>query len=113
LIGTSLAALLLIGGTMPAGAWDRGDTEIFTVVPYLPGNVPVSIEGLTVGPDGTVSRRPLGSTARAKSSSRPICSPSDPTAHCSTTKLWSTRHHRHNPARICWVWYTNHPRKAC
>ena len=54
LIGKAVAALLLIGGIMPAGAWDRGDTEIFAVVPYLPGNVPVSIEGLTVGPDGTV-----------------------------------------------------------
>ena len=37
LIGTSLAALLLIGGIMPAGAWDRGDTEIFAVLPDLPG----------------------------------------------------------------------------
>jgi len=28
LIRTALAALLLTGGIMPAGAWDRGDTEI-------------------------------------------------------------------------------------
>ena len=37
LIGTSLAALLLTGGIMPAGAWDRGDTEIFAILPDLPG----------------------------------------------------------------------------
>ena len=53
LIGTSLAALLLTGGIMPAGAWDRGDTEIFAILPDLPGG-PVPSEGLTVGPDGTV-----------------------------------------------------------
>ena len=54
LIGGVVAALLLISSIAQALAWDRGDTEIFGVVPYLPGNVPVSIEGLTVGPDGTV-----------------------------------------------------------
>jgi sugar lactone lactonase YvrE len=54
LIGQVLAVLLLTCSIAPALAWDRGDTEIFAVVPYLPGNVPVSIEGLTVGPDGTV-----------------------------------------------------------
>ena len=54
-IGVAFAAVLLLtGGIMPADAWERGDTEVFAVVPYLPGNVPVSIEGLTVGPDGTV-----------------------------------------------------------
>jgi sugar lactone lactonase YvrE len=54
-IGVAFAALLLLtGGIMRADAWERGDTEVFAVVPYLPGNVPVSIEGLTVGPDGTV-----------------------------------------------------------
>src|SRR5438309_3185002 len=54
LIGVALAALLLTAGITPASAWDRGATEIFAVVPHLPGNVPVSIEGLTVGPDGAV-----------------------------------------------------------
>ena len=53
LIGTSLMALLLTGGIMPAGAWDRGNTEIFATLPDLPGG-PVPSEGLTVGPDGTV-----------------------------------------------------------
>ncbi|HEY1431386.1 MAG TPA: SMP-30/gluconolactonase/LRE family protein [Stellaceae bacterium] len=54
-LGIAVVVLLLLTGRlMPAVAWDRGDTEVFAVVPYLPGNVPVSIEGLTVGPDGTV-----------------------------------------------------------
>ena len=53
LIATALTALLLTGRMMPAGAWDRGDTEIFAVLPDLPGG-PVPSEGLTVGPDGTV-----------------------------------------------------------
>jgi sugar lactone lactonase YvrE len=54
LSGKVVLALLLTCSLSPAGAWDRGHTEIFAVVPNLPGNVPVSIEGLTVGPDGTV-----------------------------------------------------------
>jgi hypothetical protein len=53
LIGPSLGPLLLIVRIMPAGAWDRGDTEIFAILPDLPGG-PVPSEGLTVGPDGTV-----------------------------------------------------------
>jgi sugar lactone lactonase YvrE len=53
LIGTSLAAFLLAGGIIPASAWDRGRTEIFAILPELPGG-PVPSEGLTVGPDGTV-----------------------------------------------------------
>jgi hypothetical protein len=52
--------LLLICNIAPALAWDRGHAEIFAVVPYLPGNVPVSIEGLTVGPDGTVCTPSFG-----------------------------------------------------
>jgi hypothetical protein len=53
-IDCALLALMAILAVTPAGAWDRGRTETFAVVPYLPGKVPVSIEGLTVGPDGTV-----------------------------------------------------------
>lgn len=53
-IDSALVVLLLICMVAPAKAWDRGDTEIFAVVPDLPGDIPVSIEGLTVGPDGTV-----------------------------------------------------------
>jgi hypothetical protein len=52
-ISIALAALLPTGGIMPAGAWDRGETEIFAILPDLPGG-PVPSEGLTVGPDGTV-----------------------------------------------------------
>lgn len=54
LVAPVALALLLVAAAAPADAWDRGDTEIFAVVPDLPGKVPVSIEGLTVGPDGTV-----------------------------------------------------------
>jgi sugar lactone lactonase YvrE len=54
LIAQAVPALLLISVITPASAWDRGRTEIFAVVPDLPGQVPVAIEGLTVGPDGTV-----------------------------------------------------------
>jgi hypothetical protein len=46
-------ALLLIFTAAPARAWDRGRTEVFAVLPELPAG-PVDIEGLTVGPDGTV-----------------------------------------------------------
>jgi sugar lactone lactonase YvrE len=56
--GKVLVALLATSSiASPVLAWDRGDTEIFAVVPDVPspsGKVPVSIEGLTVGPDGTV-----------------------------------------------------------
>src|SRR5580704_11732509 len=53
LISTALAVLLMVGGIMPADAWDRGETEIFAILPHLPGGA-VPSEGLTVGPDGTV-----------------------------------------------------------
>ncbi len=43
--------LFIIG---PANAWDRGTTGVFAVLPTLSGKAPVAIEGLTVGPDGTV-----------------------------------------------------------
>jgi sugar lactone lactonase YvrE len=52
-IGQALGALLLIAAVTPANAWDRGRTEIFAILPDLPGG-PVPSEGLTVGPDGTV-----------------------------------------------------------
>ncbi len=50
----AVLALPLLFTAAPAGAWDRGRTQTFAVVPNLPGNAPVDIEGLTVGPDGTV-----------------------------------------------------------
>ncbi|HXP31511.1 MAG TPA: SMP-30/gluconolactonase/LRE family protein [Stellaceae bacterium] len=46
--------MLLLGAPGTASAWHRGHVEIFAVVPDLPGNVPAGIEGLAVGPDGTV-----------------------------------------------------------
>ena len=114
LIGTSLAALLLIGGTMPAAAWDRGDTTIFAVVPYLPGDVPVSIEGLTVGPDGTVYTPSFGFNSKGEVKQPPHLFSFRPDGSLLYDKaLVNPGHHRHNPAHICWVWYTNHPRKAC
>jgi sugar lactone lactonase YvrE len=52
-IAQALAVLLVIAAVTPASAWHRGDTEIFAILPELPGG-PVPSEGLTVGPDGTV-----------------------------------------------------------
>jgi hypothetical protein len=60
LIAQTLGALLLSSVVTPAGAWHRGHTEIFAVLPDLPGNVPVPSEGLTVGPDGTVYTPSVG-----------------------------------------------------
>lgn len=58
LIRAALALLPFVVGAVliarPARAWDRGHTATFAVVPDLPGRVPVDVEGLTVGPDGTV-----------------------------------------------------------
>jgi sugar lactone lactonase YvrE len=50
------AAVLLglVVATPPAGAFDRGDVDVLTVLPdATPGN-PSSVEGLTVGPDGNI-----------------------------------------------------------
>src|SRR5215469_3887453 len=63
LIWTVLGTLLPMCSIAPALAWDRGETGIFAVVPYLNGTVPVSIEGLTVGPDGTVYTPSFGFNA--------------------------------------------------
>jgi hypothetical protein len=56
-----VGAVLIAG---PASAWDRGQTRTFAVVPNLPGRVPVDIEGLTVGPDGTVYTPSFGVNAK-------------------------------------------------
>jgi sugar lactone lactonase YvrE len=66
LIGNAVLALLLTCGVTSAGAWHRGHTVIFAVVPNLPGNVPVSIEGLTVGPDGTVYAPSFGFNSKGE-----------------------------------------------
>jgi len=67
LIGKVLATLLLTCSIAPALAWDRGQTEIFAVVPYLPGNVPVytpsfgfNSDGAVAGPPHLFSFRPNG-----------------------------------------------------
>ena len=50
------AALGLAFGvlTAPAGAWDRGDVDVLTVLPDATPGKPSSVEGLTVGPDGNI-----------------------------------------------------------
>lgn len=48
------AFLVVLCAAGSANAWDRGRTATFAVLPSLPGNTPVAVEGLTVGPDGTV-----------------------------------------------------------
>jgi sugar lactone lactonase YvrE len=53
-LGEALLTLLLFFAAHPANAWDRGQTRTFAILPDLPGHAPVAIEGLTVGPDGTV-----------------------------------------------------------
>src|SRR6516165_5357351 len=66
LIAQASAALLLVSAATPASAWDRGETDIFAIVPNLPGDVPVSIEGLTVGPDGTVYTPSFGFNSKGE-----------------------------------------------
>jgi len=68
LVRAALVLLPFFGGAVliagPASAWDRGQTRTFAVVPNLPGRVPVDIEGLTVGPDGTVYTPSFGVNAK-------------------------------------------------
>lgn len=68
LIRAALALLPFVVGVVliarPARAWDRGHTATFAVVPDLPGRVPVDVEGLTVGPDGTVYTPSFGVNAK-------------------------------------------------
>lgn len=63
LVGPTLVALLVFSAVSPANAWDRGQTQTFAVLPNLPGNAPVAIEGLTVSPDGTVYTPTFGINA--------------------------------------------------
>lgn len=64
LFGQAALASLLLLAAGPAGAWDRGQTKTFAVVPDLPGKAPVDVEGLTVGPDGTVYTPSFGVNAK-------------------------------------------------
>jgi sugar lactone lactonase YvrE len=68
---TASALALLLGAPGTASAWHRGHVEIFAVVPDLPGNVPVGIEGLAVGPDGTVYTPSAGFNSEGALSSTP------------------------------------------
>ena len=61
---SGLTIMLLLLAVVPARAWDRGRTETFAVLPNLPGDQPVDIEGLTVGPDGTVYAPTFGINAK-------------------------------------------------
>jgi sugar lactone lactonase YvrE len=55
ILGIALAAGLQgLGAGTPAMAWDRGDVDIFAVVPNLMSGEASSVEGLTVGPDGNI-----------------------------------------------------------
>jgi hypothetical protein len=71
LFGQTALVLLLFFAAEPASAWDRGHTETFAVVPNLPGNVPVNIEGLTVGPDGTVYTPTFGVNSKGAAAAPP------------------------------------------
>ena len=92
LFGRTFPALLaVLCGAGPAAAWDRGQTTTFAVLPNLPGNTPVAVEGLTVGPDGTVYTPTFGVNAKARSPGRRTCSRSNRTACFATMWRWSTR----------------------
>jgi sugar lactone lactonase YvrE len=55
--GVTAAAVGMAFGMLaaaPAGAWDRGDADILTVLPDGTAGQPTSVEGLTVGPDGNI-----------------------------------------------------------
>ena len=71
LLGPVLIALLVFSAVSPANAWDRGQTQTFAVLPNLPGNAPVAIEGLTVGPDGTVYTPTFGINAKGSVAAPP------------------------------------------
>jgi sugar lactone lactonase YvrE len=50
LLGAAIASALIIAGAVPAVAWDRGEVDIFAVLP----SGSTGPEGLTVGPKGHV-----------------------------------------------------------
>src|ERR1700722_7223043 len=63
-LSAAISAALFMSFAAPANAWHRGHVDIFAVIPNLPGNVPVGIEGLAVGPDGTVYTPSAGFNAK-------------------------------------------------
>src|SRR5215467_9419009 len=52
--GVTFAVLANMLAASPAGAFDRGDTDILAVLPDTTAGQPSSVEGLTVGPDGNI-----------------------------------------------------------
>jgi sugar lactone lactonase YvrE len=54
IIWCAAVLLALAMATPPANAWDRGDTDVLTVLPDATPGQPSSVEGLTVGPDGNI-----------------------------------------------------------
>jgi sugar lactone lactonase YvrE len=60
----AVALLGLITATPPANAWDRGDTDLLTVLPDATPGQPSSVEGLTVGPDGNIYVATFGFNAK-------------------------------------------------
>ena len=88
LFSTALVVFLLTGGVGPAGAWDRGETEIFAILPELPGG-PVPSEGLTVGPDGTVYTPSFGINSQGAVPGPPHLFSFKSNGSCSTMLRWS------------------------
>ena len=61
--GVVTAAIGLAFGVLtaaPAGAFDRGDVDVLTVLPDVTPGQPSSVEGLTVGPDGNIYTTSFG-----------------------------------------------------
>jgi hypothetical protein len=54
IIAAAIFAAFGLFTAAPAGAWDRGDVDFLTVLPDGTSGQPVSVEGLTVGPDGNI-----------------------------------------------------------
>ena len=53
-IAAAIGAVFGVLTAAPAGAWDRGEARILSVLPDGTAGQPTSVEGLTVGPDGNI-----------------------------------------------------------
>jgi sugar lactone lactonase YvrE len=53
-VGVAFGVLANMLAASPAGAFDRGDTDVLAVLPDTTTGQPSSVEGLTVGPDGNI-----------------------------------------------------------
>ncbi len=63
-IAAAVGAAFGMLAAAPAGAWDRGDVDLLTVLPDGTGGQPTSVEGLTVGPDGNIYVSSFGFNAK-------------------------------------------------